>query len=145
MCFVPLLAYNVPLLKEILLNRVHNSLGCIVIIYIHCCSWLEPSQLLNINEVSWRKRQKDVKIMWNSLCIAQFSADEEENQSENNNNEFNTLCILWALREKEATREMKRNEMETLLLLWFLISNRSKRTKNRFLLWSNFGWGKKTF
>lgn len=34
---------------------------------------------------------------------------------------------------------MKRNEMETLLLLWFLISNRSKRTKNRFLLWSNFG------
>lgn len=83
--------------------------------------------------------------MWNSLFIAQFSTDEEENQSENNNNEFNTLCILWALREKEATREMKRNEMETLLLLWFLISNRSKRTKNRFLLWSNFGWGKKTF
>lgn len=34
---------------------------------------------------------------------------------------------------------MKRNEMETLLLLWFLISNRSKRTKNRFLLWNNFG------
>lgn len=114
-----------------------------MLLCIQCCSWLEPSQLLNVNEVSWRKRQKDVKIMWNSLFIAQFSTDEEENQSENNNNEFNTLCILWALREKEATREMKRNEMETLLLLWFLISNRSKRTKNRFLLWSNFGWGKK--